>query len=151
MIATTTRLNSVGAELARDDAVHAMTDITGFGLLGHGLEMARGSGLTLELWADEVPLLGRAAALARQGYVTGASQRNWASYGDAVALPQDFAEWRRQLLTDPQTSGGLLVAVAAARAQAVLETIRGAGFAAARIVGRAAAGARGITVLEAKD
>ena len=147
MLATTTLLNSIGAELARDDAVHAMTDVTGFGLLGHGLEMARGSDLKLVLDAGAVPLLKRAAELARRGFVTGASERNWASYGAEVALPPELADWQRHLLTDPQTSGGLLVSVAAPRAAAVLQQIRDAGYAAACIVGRAERGAPGIDVV----
>jgi selenide,water dikinase len=150
MIATTTQLNSIGAELAREPAVHAMTDVTGFGLLGHGLEMARGSKLHLVLSAADVPLLARAAELAQQGFVTGASQRNWASYGEAVELPREFPDWRRALLTDPQTSGGLLVAVAPERAPAMLRTIQDAGHPAARIVGQAQPGKSGITVADSR-
>jgi selenide,water dikinase len=146
MLATTTLLNSVGAELARDPDVHAMTDVTGFGLLGHGLEMARGSKLRLAIDAAAVPLLARAADLAQRGFVTGASQRNWASYGADVELPAGLPDWQRALLTDPQTSGGLLVSVAAPRADAVLATIREAGYPAASIVGRAEEGAPGITI-----
>jgi selenide, water dikinase len=124
MLAFMTRLNVVGAELAKDAAVHAMTDVTGFGLLGHALEMARGAGVTVRLGFDEAPLLGKAEALVREGFVTGASNRNWASYGDAVALPGGFEDWRRLLLTDPQTSGGLLVACDAQAAPAILMRIR---------------------------
>ncbi|HVS24262.1 MAG TPA: selenide, water dikinase SelD, partial [Gammaproteobacteria bacterium] len=94
MLATTTLLNSVGAELARDEAVHAMTDVTGFGLLGHGLGMARGSRLKLVIEADAIPLLVRAAELAQRGFVTGASQRNWASYAAEVELPADLPDWQ---------------------------------------------------------
>jgi len=146
MLATTTLLNSVGAELARDPAVHGMTDVTGFGLLGHGLEMARGSRLKLVIDAAAIPLLARAADLAQRGFVTGASQRNWASYGTEVELPAGLADWQRQLLTDPQTSGGLLVSVAAPRADAGLATIRAAGYPAASIIGRVEPGAPGIAV-----
>ena len=149
LIATTTLLNRVGAELARDAAVHAMTDVTGFGLLGHGLEMARGSGLRMVLDVGAVPLLAHAAELAQQGFVTGASQRNWTSCVDAVELPADFPDWRRHLLTDPQTSGGLLVAVAPSRAESVLHQVRAAGHPAACVVGRMEAGAPGIRVVEA--
>ena len=85
MLGFMTRLNVVGAELARDEAVHAMTDVTGFGLLGHALEMARGAGVTVRCALDDVPLLAQAESLARAGFVTGASDRNWASYGDACA------------------------------------------------------------------
>jgi selenide, water dikinase len=140
-IDTTTRLNRVGADLARDADVHAMTDVTGFGLLGHGLELARAGGVQVVIEADRVPLLVRAEGLAREGFVTGASHRNWAAYGEAVALPENCPDWRRHLLTDPQTSGGLLVACAPERAEAILTTIRAAGFAQAEIVGRIEAGA----------
>jgi selenide,water dikinase len=125
-----------------------MTDVTGFGLLGHGLEMARGSKLRLVLSVDDVPLLARAADLAQQGFVTGASQRNWASYGHEVELPQGFPDWRQALLTDPQTSGGLLVAVAPEHGAAVLQTVHHAGFPAARVIGRAQPGEGGITVAD---
>jgi selenide,water dikinase len=140
MIASTTRLNRVGAELAELDAVHALTDVTGFGLLGHALEMARGSGLAVEIVAASVPVLTGVEALVRAGIRTGASDRNWASYGEAVSLPGDLPDWRRDLLTDPQTSGGLLVSVSADAADDVLATIRAAGFNQAAIVGRAASG-----------
>ena len=139
-IATTTRLNRIGAELAKDAAVHALTDVTGFGLLGHGLELARGAGLTLVVDADALPFLPEAAALARDGFVTGASYRNWAAFGDAVELPKDFPDWRRHLLTDPQTSGGLLIACEAGQAEAILARIRAAGFSEAARIGRVEAG-----------
>ena len=146
MIATTTQLNKIGAELARDESVHAITDVTGFGLLGHGLEMARGAGLRLVIDAGGVPLLTQAADLAQQGFVTGASHRNWSSYGSDVAVPAEIPEWRRHLLTDPQTSGGLLVAVAPERSAAVLATIRASGCPFACIVGHAEEGAPAIKV-----
>ncbi|MGA2567061.1 MAG: selenide, water dikinase SelD [Pseudolabrys sp.] len=146
MIATTTQLNKIGAELAREENVHAITDVTGFGLLGHGLEMARGAGLRLVIDAGGVPLLTQAADLAQQGFVTGASHRNWSSYGSDVTVPADIPEWRRHLLTDPQTSGGLLVAVAPERGAAVLATIRTSGCPFACIVGHAEAGAPTIEV-----
>jgi selenide, water dikinase len=109
MIATTTLLNRVGAELAKDPAIHAITDVTGFGLLGYALEVARNSGLTIVIQASDVPLMSEATRLAQQGHVTGASIRNWASYGNDVRLAVGLPEWQRHLLTDPQTSGGLLV------------------------------------------
>jgi selenide, water dikinase len=146
MIATTTQLNKIGTELARDESVHAITDVTGFGLLGHGLEMARGAGLRLVIGAGGVPLLMQAADLAQQGFVTGASHRNWSSYGSDVTVPAEIPEWRRHLLTDPQTSGGLLVAVAPERSAAALATIRASGCPFAAIVGYAEAGAPAIKV-----
>ena len=147
MIATTTLLNRIGAELAQDKDVHAITDVTGFGLLGHALEVARGSRLTLAIRANDVPFLKEAVALAQEGFVTGASHRNWASYSDGVTLPPDCAEWRRHLLTDPQTSGGLLIACAPGRAAAVAGSIREAGYPAARVIGEVKAGPGGVSVL----
>lgn len=140
MIASTTLLNKIGAELAEDKDVHAITDVTGFGILGHGLEMARGSGLTLNIKASEVPLLAQAEKLAQEGHVTGASHRNWASYGESVVLPEGIPDWRRHLLTDPQTSGGLLVACAPGRAADLVAKIKAAGYPMTRVVGTAEAG-----------
>jgi selenide,water dikinase len=140
MIATTTLLNRVGADLARDADVHAITDVTGFGLLGHGLEVARGSGLTIEVSLGAVPLLAHAETLAQQGCVTGASHRNWASYRDGVSLPDSMPDWQRHLLTDPQTSGGLLVTCAPERADAIVQTIVAEGYPFARKIGRAKEG-----------
>jgi selenide,water dikinase len=146
MVATTTLLNRVGADLAKDAAIHAVTDVTGFGLLGHALEMARGSKLTIVVRAGELPLLSDAAALAQKGFVTGASIRNWASYGDEVKLPAGLPEWQRHLLTDPQTSGGLLVACAPERAREILQQIIAAGYPAARLIGHAEQGSPEVRV-----
>lgn len=146
MVATTTLLNRIGAELAEDEDVHAMTDVTGFGVLGHALEMARGSGLTLNIKASDVPLLGQAEKLAREGFVTGASHRNWASYGDGIVLPKGTPDWRRHLLTDPQTSGGLLVACPPARANDIVAKINAAGYPAARVIGQAEAGGASVQI-----
>jgi selenide,water dikinase len=145
MLGFMTRLNVVGADLARNEAVHGMTDVTGFGLLGHALEMARGAGLTLRLRVDDAPLLAQAESLARAGFVTGASHRNWASYGQSIVLPDGIEDWRRLLLTDPQTSGGLLVACDAEAAPAILARIR-EGDPRAAIVGRAEPGEPGVIV-----
>ena len=124
MLGYMTRLNVVGAELARLKEVRAMTDVTGFGLLGHALEMARGAGFTVRLRLDAVPLLDQAESLVRAAYFTGASERNWSSYGDGVELPVGLDDWRRRLLTDPQTSGGLLVACDADAAPGICSRIR---------------------------
>jgi selenide,water dikinase len=146
MIATTTLLNKVGAELAQDAEVHAITDVTGFGLLGHALEMARNSKLTLVLRTGDLPLLSEAATLAQQGCVTGASLRNWASYGKDVSLPAHLPEWQRHLLTDPQTSGGLLISCASERADAIVRNIVAAGYKDARVIGHAKSGPPLITI-----
>lgn len=140
LIASTTLLNQIGTELAKEDAVHAITDVTGFGLLGHGLEVARGSDMTLKIENDKVPLLIRAAELTQSGFVTGASHRNWDSYGEEVVLPEGFPDWQRHLLSDPQTSGGLLVAVEAAHADQVLSNLHQAGYASACRIGEVVEG-----------
>ncbi|MFY1992846.1 selenide, water dikinase SelD [Achromobacter xylosoxidans] len=140
MIDTTTRLNRPGAALAAMDGVHAITDVTGFGLLGHTLEMARGAGLTARLRREALPWLPGVQAFAAEGVVTGASGRNWASYGESVRLGGDVSDVERALLTDPQTAGGLLVACDPQAAQAVLELFREQGFADASVVGDMVAG-----------
>ncbi|MBY0136421.1 selenide, water dikinase SelD [Paracoccus yeei] len=146
MIASATTLNRVGADLAKRADVHAITDVTGFGILGHGLEIARGAGLRLRLSSGALPWLSRAQELAQAGYFTGASVRNWAAYGAEVALPDGTPDWQRHLLTDPQTSGGLLVAVSPEAADAVLTLIRDACLPLAAIIGRAEEGPAGIVV-----
>ncbi len=146
MVASATTLNRIGADLAKRGDVHAITDVTGFGILGHGLEIARGSGLQLRLDMAALPLLSRAAELAEAGFFTGASVRNWAAYGHEVALPEGLPDWRRHLLTDPQTSGGLLVAVAPDAAAEVLAQIRAAGLPLAQVIGHCEAGPAGIVV-----
>jgi selenide,water dikinase len=147
MMGSVTLLNRIGAELAQNPAVHAITDVTGFGILGHGLEMARGSGLALTVDRTRLPLFQEAVSLAQKGYVTGASTRNWDSYGDHVLLPERIELWQRQLLTDPQTSGGLLVACASDQAEQILGSIVEAGYRSARIVGHAEEGPAQVRVI----
>jgi selenide,water dikinase len=113
-----------------------MTDVTGFGLAGHALEMARGARCDLQIHWAQVPLLPGVQALAARGLVTGASGRNWAGYGEQVRLPEGFAAADRALLTDPQTSGGLLVACDAASVDAVIALFARHGFDSAAVVGR---------------
>ena len=136
LIATTTQLNTPGPDLAALPGVHAITDVTGFALAGHALELARGAGLTLHIDWPAVPLLPGARELAGRGLVTGASARNWTAYGSEVALPAGFAAADRALLTDPQTSGGLLVACAPESLDAVQAIFARHGFAQAAVVGR---------------
>jgi selenide, water dikinase len=125
----------MGAGLPDISGVHAVTDVTGFGLLGHALEMARGAKLSVAIEAAAPPLHPGVEALARDGVRTGAAGRNWASYGEAVVLPDGFEDWRRDLLCDPQTSGGLLIAVAPEAADTVLDLARASGFDRAAVVG----------------
>lgn len=135
MLESATQLNTPGIELAEMAGVHALTDVTGFGLLGHLLEMCRGSGLQARLNFDAVPILSAARHLLDAGYGTGASDRNWASCGAAVAMPAGKPEWAAKILTDPQTSGGLLVGCDAATAPAVMDVFRKQGFRHAATIG----------------
>ncbi len=139
MIVTTTKLNTPGPDLATVSGVHAMTDVTGFGLAGHALEMARGSGYDVNIDWSQVPLLDGVRELASQGCVTGASGRNWAGYGQDVVLPDNFAREDQALLTDPQTSGGLLVACAPSALDEVLAVFRRHAFEQATVIGNVTA------------
>ena len=135
MIDTATRLNSVGSELSRLGGVHALTDVTGFGLLGHLLEICRGSGLGAEIKFGQVPILSEALPLAQQGIGPGAIERNLASYGCEVDFAPQLESWQQRLLADAQTSGGLLVSVAPEAAGEVLECFRRTGFEQAAVIG----------------
>ncbi len=146
MVATTTLLNKVGSELAPDQDVHAVTDVTGFGLLGHAAELARGSNASIVIDADRVTLLSAARELAEAGHVTGASHRNWESYGASVRLPAGLPAWKQHLLTDPQTSGGLLISCTASAARRILDQIHAAGYPAASIIGSVETGAPEVRV-----
>lgn len=146
MIANTTKLNKPGRLLADMPGVHAMTDVTGFGLLGHLLELARGAQLQAQLDMPAIPLLPGVLQLAHDGFFTGASGRNWDAYGKDVQLDAALTPAQRALLTDPQTSGGLLVACDPASVDEVLALFAREGFADAAVVGRMQAGAAGIAV-----
>ena len=143
MVATTTQLNTPGPDLAELPGVHALTDVTGFGLAGHALEIARGARCEVRITWAAVPLLGGVRELAAAGHVTGASRNNWAGYGAEVVLPEGFAAPDQALLTDPQTSGGLLVSCAPAAVDEVLAVFRRHGFAAAGVIGAVTAAAPG--------
>ncbi len=145
LVSSATQLNAIGADLAYDPAVHAMTDVTGFGLLGHALEMAKGACLRVEIDPAALPFLPEAEGLARSGVVSGASGRNWASYGAEVHAPGLDATLR-DLLCDPQTSGGLLLSVAPEGVEAVLDQLRARGFHRAARVGGVIAGEPGVSV-----
>lgn len=147
LIASTTQLNRIGAELGGFVGVHAVTDVTGFGLLGHTLEMCRGAGLAAEIRAEAPVLLSGVEALSQAGVRTGASGRNWASYGEAVRLPEAFPEWRRDILCDPQTSGGLLIALDEAALPALMARLGELGAESAAIVGRMVDGSPSISVV----
>ena len=140
MIANTTKLNVSGRTLSAMPGVHALTDVTGFGLLGHALEMCRGARVSARISMKDVPLIEGVADLAAQGMVTGASGRNWAGYGRDVRLGAAVTDVHKALLTDPQTSGGLLISCAREAADEVLATLRRDGFDSARVIGELSAG-----------
>lgn len=146
MIRWTTTLNRVGARLAEIDGVHAMTDVTGFGLAGHLLEMCRGAGLRAVVNFDQLPLIPEARQLACDGVATGASARNWNSYGEAVEMKAGGPAWQRALVTDPQTSGGLLIACAPASVDAVLSLIAAEQGNAGQVIGEMGAGAPQVVI-----
>ena len=140
MIASTTKLNKPGIALSNLAGVHALTDVTGFGLLGHLLEIARGSGLTAKLSMGKIPLLSNVQQLAAAGFVTGASVRNWDAYRHDVDLGKDITAVQQALLTDPQTSGGLLVSCDPASVDEVLALFSREGFASATVIGEMVTG-----------
>jgi len=147
MIEWTTKLNTPGERLADLPGVHALTDVTGFGLAGHLLEILRGSKLAGEIRFADLPVITEALGWAKQGTKTGATDRNWSGYGKDVRLPADAPDWQRAILTDPQTSGGLLVACAPEVEKDVLSIFAERGFAEARTIGRLAAGDARLTVV----
>jgi selenide,water dikinase len=146
MIEWTTKLNTPGEALADMADVHALTDVTGFGLAGHLLEMCRGAKLSAEVSFKDLPIIADALDWVKQGVATGASDRNWQGYGAEVSLPKDAPEWQRKLLSDPQTSGGLLVACAPHAVQQVLKEFEKRGFKEAKTIGRFSAGPATLTI-----
>ena len=144
MIEWTTRLNTPGEKLADMPGVHALTDVTGFGLAGHLLEICRGSRLAAELDFSSIPTIPEALDWVKQGVATGASDRNWKGYGQDVRFSGE--EWKRKLLTDPQTSGGLLVACAAEAQDEVMRVFKEQNFGQASVIGRLSPGPAQIRV-----
>ncbi len=146
MVRWTTKLNTPGIALSALPEVHAMTDVTGFGLAGHLLEICRGSSLSAQLHYDQIPVIPLAATIARSGTATGASQRNWDGYGSSMLLGTGIEAWQQNLLSDPQTSGGLLIACTPEAAERVLQILRAEDFGDAAIIGSLAAGAAQVSV-----
>lgn len=147
MLRWTTKLNVTGTKLASMPGVHAVTDVTGFGLAGHLLEICRGSRLAGRVEFNRLPLIDEAVRHVRAGISTGASSRNWASYGAAVELAPGLEEWQQKIVTDPQTSGGLLVACAPESVDEVLAAFHADGFAQAARIGTLAAGEAKVSVV----
>ena len=146
MIESTTQLNTPGTPLGKLPGVHALTDVTGFGLLGHLLEICKGSGLTAMLDYASLPILPNVPNYIAGGCITGASGRNWTSYGENVELGTGLGDIERALLTDPQTSGGLLVSCAPEMVEEVLAIFRQRGFARASVIGEMVAGAAKVRI-----
>ena len=146
MVETATKLNAVGAELAKIAEVHALTDVTGFGLIGHLLEICRGSGLAATVDWNTLPILSAALDYAERGYNTGAADRNWQSFGHDATLPRDLPDWQKNLLTDPQTSGGLMLSCTPDATEQILDVFRQHGFADASVIGRIQEGEPHVTV-----
>ena len=145
MISSTTQLNTPGALVSEFEGVHAITDVTGFGLAGHCLELAKGSGLSALIHWPSVPLLPEVLNLAKQGFLTGASGRNWEAYGHQLTVPEPFSPVEQALLSDPQTSGGLLISCTPEAAPAVLQCMKQEGFEAA-VIGECRPGPAGVSV-----
>ena len=146
MVDTATKLNAVGAELAKLQGVHALTDVTGFGLVGHLFEICQGSNVTAKVDWNELPILPAATDYAERGYNTGAAGRNWQSFGQNVTLPDNLSDWQKNILADPQTSGGLMLSCAPERTNDVLELFRVNGFADVTVIGKMGDGAAHVTV-----
>jgi selenide,water dikinase len=146
MVESTTKLNTPGTKLGTLEGVHALTDVTGFGLLGHLLEIAKGSQVSARLDWSRIPLLPGTLEFAREGIMTGASGRNWTGYGERVRLEGALGEAERAVLTDPQTSGGLLAACSPEAVDEVLSVFRAEGFGQAAVIGEIVAGAGEVTV-----
>jgi len=145
MIALTTKLNKPGVALSQLAGVHALTDVTGFGLAGHLLEMARGSHLKAQVDWNAIPVVKEAVEHVKADTFTGASTRNWAGYGNEIELAANMALWQQNLLTDPQTSGGLLISCAPEQEEKVLSILNLDGFTSAQKIGQFVAG-KGLSV-----
>ena len=146
MIASTTKLNTPGIKLGQLAGVNALTDVTGFGLAGHLLEICRGSKLGATIDFAKLPIIANVLDLAKQGLVTGASERNWSGYGDDISIGSGYGDVERNLLTDPQTSGGLLVSCDASAVANVLAIFKAEGFDDATVIGEMTTGKAQVTV-----
>lgn len=146
MVESTTKLNSVGVDLAALPEVNALTDVTGFGLCGHMYEFCKGAGLSAVIEWDKLPMLDTVLDYAKKGYNTGAAGRNWASFVDRIEIPDGMEQWQKNLLMDPQTSGGLLASCSPESAEKVIKTFHDAGFYHACIIGELLEGEPKVTI-----
>ena len=146
LVESAVKLNSIGAELSEISGVHAVTDVTGFGIIGHLMEICSGSGLSANLDLDKLPILPSASDYAQKGYSTGAGNRNWDSFGDNITLPKNLKDWQKNILTDPQTSGGLLLSCSQDQAGAILSLFHKHKYQHAAIIGEISRGSPSIDV-----
>jgi selenide, water dikinase len=146
MIALTTKLNKPGVALSQLDSVHALTDVTGFGLAGHLLELCRGAKLSAQIQWDSIPVITEAVKLVKEDIFTGASPRNWLGYGHEIQMGSHLHAWQQNLFSDPQTSGGLLISCSPKATEHVLEILRADGFMQAQKIGHFVEGS-GISVV----
>lgn len=135
-IASMAALNRDASEVAREQGAHAVTDITGFGLLGHLSEMCRASEVAAELWYEALPLLPGAVELVRDGIVPGGTKRNLEHVVPWTAFAPELSDWQRLLVADAQTSGGLLLAVPPSALEATVASLKWRGVQAAAAIGR---------------
>lgn len=147
MLASTTQLNTAGFLLAEYDQIHAMTDVTGFSLLGHALELCKGSNLQANIQFKAIPWLEHTLDFIQQGIFTGASGRNWNACKEYINISHDLPNYAQTALTDPQTSGGLLIACAPEFAEQALDIIKADGFNQAAIIGELHAGKPSINIM----
>jgi selenide,water dikinase len=136
-VVSMTTLNAAASVVARKHKVHAISDITGYGILGHAQEMASGSGVTLVIESSKLPLLKSAVRLAEKGYLTGGCKRNKDYLDDKMSIDKSIREGLVEVALDPQTSGGLLIAIAKRHAAKLIDELHAAGVAAACEVGYA--------------
>ncbi len=141
LIDYTTQLNTPGMTLVENPHVHAMTDVTGFGLAGHLLEMAQGAQLQAHVQFEHIPFIEEALEYAQENIVTGASGRNWQGYAEHIKADSELPMWQKNLLSDPQTSGGLLISCATEVEKDVIQLLHQAGFISAKKIGHFEAGA----------
>ena len=147
MMESTTKINSIGPDLAKIKGVHAITDVTGFGLMGHLIEICDGAGLQATVNWGDLPILPSALVYARKGYNTGAANRNWDSFGKRIKVPVAMEQWQKNLLADPQTSGGLLVTCPPDHANKIIALFHEQGYPLAAKIGSMEAGLAQVTVV----
>ena len=134
-IQTLIQLNKEAAAVMKNFDIHAVTDVTGFGLAGHALEMAKSSGAGLQIALDDLPVMDEAFAMYQKGMNTGVNKYNERLVSEYLSFKVEYPDWRRQIIYDPQTSGGLLAALPGNQAPELVKALRKAATPAAAIIG----------------